>query len=170
MRIVVLASCVAALLGAAAPARADWSASAFLGASFTAPATLTLDRPAAGAQVQWADVPLDARSFASPPYYGYRIGWTPASHVHLGVEAELIHLKVYTRAGALAPAVERFSVSHGLNLLLGNVVWRQPLRGAIRLAVRGGAGIGVPHGESRVGGIDREQYEVSWIALQAAAG
>ena len=155
-------------LGVAHPARADWTAAAYLGASVTAASDLTLEQPATGRRVKWTAVPLDSRSFESPPYYGYRVGWRPSGRI--GVEAELIHLKVYARPGALEPAVERFSISHGLNLLLANVVWRQPLGRRARLATRAGAGVAVPHGESRVAGVDRGQYEVSSAALQGAVG
>jgi hypothetical protein len=163
-----IAGCALGVLLAAAPARADWIASAYPGASFTAPTDLTLDRPAAGADVRFAGVHFDSKSFASPPYYGYRVLWTPRD-ADVGIEAELIHLKVYARPGSLAPLVERFSISHGLNLLLGNVVWR-PRLGPIRLAARAGAGVAVPHGESRVDGVDQEQYEIASAALQGALG
>jgi hypothetical protein len=171
MRITLkIAGCaLGVLLGTTPAARADWSAAAYLGASFTAPAELTLDQPGAGVHARFVDVHLDSKSFASPPYYGYRIRWTPGSEARAGIEAELIHLKVFARPGSLGPSVERFSISHGLNLLLGNVVWRQPL-GPVRLVVRAGAGIAVPHGESRVDGVNQEQYEISSAAFQGAAG
>jgi len=149
---------------------AEWTIAAYLGASVTAAADLTLDRPAAGGPVLMRDVTFDSRSFESPPYYGYRVRWMPFTGAQLALEAELVHLKVYARAAALAPPVERFSISHGLNLLLGNLVWRTPLHRRVWLAARGGAGVAVPHGESRVAGIDEEQYEISSLALQAAAG
>ena len=66
--------------------------------------------------------------------------------------------------------VERFSISHGLNLLVGNVVWRQPIARRVRIAIRGGAGIAIPHGESRVNGVGQEQYEISSVALSGAVG
>lgn len=157
------------VLAAAGAARADWIASAYLGASFTAPAELTLDQPAADVHARFADVHFDSKSFSSPPYYGYRILWTPAREPRAGIEAELIHLKVFARPASLGPSVERYSISHGLNLILGNVVWRQPL-GTVRLVVRGGAGFAVPHGESRVDGIEQEQYEISSAAFQGAVG
>jgi lipid A oxidase len=157
-----------ASLGFVQPCRADWTVAAYLGASVTAAADLTLDQPAVSRRVKWTAVPFDSRSFEAPPYYGYRVGWRPSGR--LGVEAELIHLKVYARTGALGPAVERFSISHGLNLLLANVVWRQPLGRQVRLVTRGGVGVAMPHGESRVDGVDRGQYEISGAALQGAVG
>jgi hypothetical protein len=168
MAMIMRACCVLGVVFALADrADAAWTAMAFLGASATAPVRLRL----AGAfqSLETGPVHLESRSFSSPPYYGYRIGWT-AGRRALGIEAELIHLKVYARAADLPAPIQRFSISHGLNLLLGNVVWRQPGPGRIRLAARMGAGVAIPHGESRVRDVEREQYEVSSLALQGAAG
>ena len=52
----------------------------------------------------------------------------------------------------------------------GNVVWRQPLGTRARLAVRGGAGVSIPHGESRINSVNQEQYEISGLALEGTAG
>jgi hypothetical protein len=159
----------ALLLTHPSQARAGWTVMAFVGGSRTSPARLTLDQPAAGIHVSFTRVPFDSRSFASPPYYGYRIAWFPVRAI--GVEAELIHLKVYARPGAMGLRVERFSISHGLNLLLANAVWRQTdQHRRCRLTARAGVGIAIPHAESRVAGIDQEQYELSSAAFQGAAG
>ena len=165
------ATIAALLLAHPSPVRAGWTVMAFVGGSRTSPATLTLDQPAAGTPVTFTRVPFDSRSFASPPYYGYRIAWFPARGRPLGIEVELIHLKVYARPGSMGPLVERFSISHGLNLLLANTVWRQTTDvRRLRLTARAGVGIAIPHAESRVAGIDQEQYELSSAAFQAAAG
>jgi hypothetical protein len=169
MRVWLVTAVGFAVLAFASSARAEWSLQGYLGASHTSPATLTLDRPASGAPVTLPGVPLESRSFETPPYYGYRLGWT-ASDGRFGVEAELTHLKVFARAGSMGPLVERFSISHGLNLLLANVVWRQRITPRVRIVIRGGAGVAIPHGESRIGGVDQEQYEISSTALQGAAG
>jgi lipid A oxidase len=159
----------AVLLLLAVPACAEWSAAGLLGASKTASAALTLHRHDLPDAV-WRDVNLSGRPFESPPYYGYRAGWRRHRRSPVGVEAELIHLKVYARDGAMAPPVEHFSISHGLNLLLGNVVFRVPLGKRLSLDTRAGAGVAIPHAESRVGGVTQQQYEVSSAAWQAAAG
>ena len=163
------AACTAVLvlLLSAGTARAEWTLQAYLGGSHTSSATLTLDLPASGLHTTFDNVALAGRSFEAPPYYGYRIGWRRG---RAGVEAELTHLKVFAASGTMGPMVERFSISHGLNLLLGNLVWRQPLARHVRLAARGGAGVAIPHGESRILGVDQEQYEISSAAFQAAAG
>jgi lipid A oxidase len=154
------------LLVSAVPARADWTLAAYLGSSFTRPATLTLRE--AGTSTRIPHVHFDARPFASPPYYGYRAGWRGA-HA-FGVEAELIHLKVFARSADLPRNVGRFSISHGLNLLLGNITWTAAERHRIDLELRAGAGVAIPHGESVISGIAQEQYEVSSLAVQIAAG
>ena len=153
------------LLVIASPARADWILAAYLGSGFTQPATLTLVRGAASTRIP--DVHFAAKPFASPPYYGYRVGWRGRGA--LGVEAELIHMKVFARRADLPAAVEHFSISHGLNLLLGNVTWRTGERGRAHLDIRAGAGVAVPHGESEIDGVTQEQYELSSLALQAGA-
>jgi hypothetical protein len=160
----------AALMANPADARAEWTVAGYLGASWTSPDSLALDQPANGVHLSWSDVTLRSRSFESPPYYGYRIGWFPSPNAPLGVQGELIHLKVFADSDALAPAVQRFSISHGLNLLLGSVVWRQPQERRVRFAARAGIGVAIPHGESQVFGVSQEQYEVSSLALQGAVG
>jgi hypothetical protein len=164
-----ICSVLVVALALAARAEAAWTAMAFLGASATVPARLHMAGSAFGGAVETGPVHFTARSFASPPYYGYRIGWAPA-HRAVGVEAELIHLKVYARTADLPFPVQRFSISHGLNLLLGNVVWRPPAGGPVRVAARVGVGVAIPHGESRIAGVEREEYELSSVAMQAAIG
>ncbi|HZA35072.1 MAG TPA: hypothetical protein VE505_09100 [Vicinamibacterales bacterium] len=185
-----------ALLAFAAPARADWIFAGFVGGAATHTATLRIQQPALGSDFEAHDVAFAGRSFESPVYYGYRILWAGPRQGRVGFEAELIHLKVYADGGALvrvhgtigaAPidrtmrfgeVVERFSISHGLNLLFGNLVLRQPIgAGAgpvqdrrVVLAVRLGAGPTIPHAESTIGGRTQEQYEWGRVAGQIAAG
>jgi hypothetical protein len=196
MRPVLLtAAAVILLLSSAPPAGADWVIAAFLGATRTGDATLRVEQPADGTAVEARDVAFAGRAFESPFYYGYRVMWAPARRDRFGVEAELIHLKVHADTAAivrtrgriggapgdrtirLAEIVERFSISHGLNLLLVNLVLRHPLGGdgplrkrRFVLAIRAGAGPTLPHAESTIGGRTQEQYEWGRVAGQAAAG
>ena len=77
---------------------------------------------------------------------------------------------MYAAEGSLGPLVQRFSISHGLNLVVANVVWRTPLGKGVRLTARGGAGFAMPHGESQILGVYQEQYEISSAAFQGALG
>jgi hypothetical protein len=61
--------------------------------------------------------------------------------------------------------VQRFSISHGVNLILGNLVFRQPLVGShpgrmprLLLVLRLGAGTTRPHAESTIEGHAHEHY------------
>lgn len=166
--------CLLAISGFALPARAEWTAAAYLGASHTVPATLTVDLTSPQVHETHDDVHFESRSFQSPQYFGYRGGWFPSADARVGIEGELTHLKVYAAEGALGPMVQRFSMSHGLNLVLVNVVWRTPLGRGVRLTARGGAGFAMPHVESQIfdgtGAVYQEQYEISSAAFQGALG
>jgi hypothetical protein len=104
------------------------------------------------------------------------------------LEAELIHLKVYAHIDRPAKAVgvlagERldatipissmvggFSISHGVNLVLGNFVYRRRLPGRLVLASRFGLGGSVPHPESEIFGVVAEQYQGGRWGMQLAGG
>jgi hypothetical protein len=184
-----------AVLLAAAPVSADWTAAVFAGASFTRAAALEISRPGLGTDLRLDPVHLDSGSFEPPIYYGYRFGFFPESWRGFGVEGEFMHLKVIADTdrpvsvtgmldGAPVSAtvpmhsiVERFSITHGVNLVLLNGVYRRPLgrspdRGQdarVHLIGRAGAGPTVPHGESTIGGATLEKYQLGAAAFQAAA-
>jgi hypothetical protein len=64
-------------------------------------------------------------------------------------------------------------MTHGLNVLVVNVVVRRPIGaadGAVAFVGRGGVGPTLPHAESTVGGRAREQYEYAGLAADGAAG
>lgn len=167
----VALSVLTAWLASSTLAHADWMVAAYLGTAWTSPARLTLERGSSGVRNTFTAVTFDSRSFEPPPYYGYRIGWC-AEDSGVGAEAELIHLKVYARPGTLGPTVRRFSISHGLNMLLVNAVVRRPLSRSRRIhaTARLGAGVTVPHAESDIEGTTQEQYEWGSLALHAAIG
>ena len=128
----------------------------------------------------------------APIYYGYRIGYFPKSS-WFGIEGELIHIKAIADTARnveitgtlrnspangslpLSAVVEHFSLTHGVNLLLVNGVFRRPLgvRGEHPrwiLTARLGAGASVPHAESTISGRHVERYEWGEMSVQAAAG
>jgi hypothetical protein len=162
---------VSAWLISSIPAHAEWTLAAYLGTAWTRSASLTIERPASNGQARLTGVAFESRSFESPPYYGYRLGWFNGRS-GIGAEAELIHLKVYARPETLGANVRRFSLSHGLNLLLANAVVRRSLVSSHRASAtaRFGAGVTIPHAESDIGGVTQEQYEWGSLALQAAIG
>ena len=151
-------------MGFAAPARADWLFGAYLGASHTLANSLSVRTGSVSQTVE--EVTYRSESFRSPQYYGVRLGYFFRQQPRFGIEAELIHLKVFANVtpALLAMGVRQFSISHGLNHVVANIVLRQPVGGSADrprgwITARGGAGFTVPHGESLVDGTFQEQYE-----------
>jgi hypothetical protein len=169
------------------PARAQMYFVAYLGANYTERADVTIDVPPADLAVTFHDVQFNAHPFQSPQYYGGRFGWL-FGHRRFGIEAEFIHLKVYAetqhdyaasgRLAGLGPGgtvlmdtiVQRYAMSHGLNFVVGNAVFRRPLHDRLALVARAGAGVTIPHAESTVLGAAKDLYEYAGPGAHAAAG
>lgn len=170
-----------------------WVVTAYVGGARTSSSPLSISQPSLANELTFEDVQFRSRSFDPPLYYGLRGAHFLRRLPLLGVEAEFIHLKVYSdprqrvraggvRGGApvnreleLGEIVQQYSISHGVNLLLFNAavrrgVGRSAESPAGRLIFTGRAGLGptLPHTESRVEGLAQEQYEVGRLAWQAA--
>jgi len=178
------------IVGTAAPAHADWTVAAFLGGGTTARTTIELSQPSLGVELRFEPVDYRGEAFTSPVYHGYRLGYVLPRTPRFAIEAEFVHLKAYTdpaarvsargrvggsavdRVQVLGDTFERFSISHGVNFVLANLVFRQPLdrRDRVALAVRGGLGPTVPHPESTIGGRSVERYELGSFGWQIGAG
>jgi hypothetical protein len=170
---------------------AQWVAGGYLGEAHTLNSGLAIRQPALGTDIHFHDISYRGESFQTPLYYGVRSGYF--FRPKWGVEAEFTHLKVLanvnqtaTVAGILNSTpidarepvnviVQRFSISHGVNLLLANAVFRQELshsnnertaRAYVNLRL--GAGATIPHAESTIQGRADEHYQVGSPALQFA--
>jgi len=182
--------CVLLLAGVSA---AEWNVAAYLGGARTGNSDLGLELPGRDTNLTFRNVAWEGRSFEGPLYYGFRFGSFPGRR--FGWQTEFIHMKVYaitnrvvrvdgTLRGANAPAtvnmnnlVQRFSMSHGANLLLGNFVFRHPLwasdenrLGRVLLSARAGVGGMISHVESEVQGRTFERLAGGGFAWQLAAG
>lgn len=155
-------------------AQAQWYAGLYLGANTTRPADVTVKGD--GYDITYPDVSFEAKSFTSPQYYGWRLGRFLNDSRRLGVELEFIHLKVIAHPTDLGPDVTRYQMTHGLNFLVANVVTRIPFgrsaSGTAPFAVitRAGAGLTLPHAETTIRGVAREQYEYAGPGVHAAIG
>jgi opacity protein-like surface antigen len=183
------------LIAFARPAAAQWYVAGYLGANHTMSAPVTIDQPAFGTSLQFSDVSFVARPFTSPQYYGVRVGRMLGRRRRVGVEFEWMHPKVYAdtsrvvhvvgRSGGttvdttarMDTFVQRYNMSHGMNFVLANVVGRMPLAAdsagfVSRVALTGRIGIAqmLPHAESTVGGLSRDQYQRAGIGFQVAGG
>jgi hypothetical protein len=178
-----------------ASAGAQWYVAGFAGANTTQPATITVDQPSRQTHLVFTDVHFTSESFTSPQYYGYRIGRMFGQRRRWGLEFEFTHPKVFGATAGIvriqgqwrgapidttAPMrtfVDRYAMSHGLNLALVNVVLRLPIGGGpspaaapLALILRAGAGPTIPHHETTIGGDSLDGYEVSNVGVQAAVG
>jgi hypothetical protein len=171
----------------AAPARAQWELAGYIGGAHTQNSNLHLRQPALGNDLEFHDVSYRGESFQSPLYYGGRGGYFFRKWI--GAEVEFTHLKVFSNTdrnvlvtGELAgkafsatvpmqSIVQRFSLSHGVNLLLANIALRRGIgRERLLLTARAGAGTTIPHAESEIFGITDQHYQGARPALQLAAG
>jgi len=174
---------------APATASAQWYVGLYLGANRTTKADITIDLPDRQTNLTYEDVAFEARPFAAPQYYGYRVGKILGAQRRFGIEVELIHLKVIAKAADAYPVrgveqgatvdevsrmdarVQRYSMTHGLNFGLVNFVIRRPLgNGRAVLVGRAGAGPTLPHAETTIATVPREQYEFGGLGVQLAGG
>jgi len=149
-------------------ADADWFGSAYLGSAHTASNTLHLT-DSSGAPLTVGPVDYHGNSWHFPLYYGYRGGWSPSGS-RFGIEGEWTHAKAIGTTGS--PDLTHFELSHGLNTLLTNVVFRS--RGVCgercTLAFRGGLGVATPHVEADFRGRRVSEYQLAGIATQGGIG
>jgi hypothetical protein len=182
-------------VASAAEDRGDWVIAGYLGGAHTARSSLTISQPTLGNQVTFDAIRLDGESFDPPLYYGIRGGYFIRGISFLGVETEFIHLKVFAdpqqrvraaglyhgaainRELPLGQIVQRYSISHGVNLLLFNLAARYRVHpaadhpaGRVMFAGRFGVGPTIPHTESNIDGQPQQQYEVGRVGWQLAGG
>ncbi|MGB9772638.1 MAG: hypothetical protein ACPL4I_01290 [Bacteroidota bacterium] len=166
----------------------------YLGKGVTVSSDLHIVQPSQGTDVMFYDVHYEDRSFQFPLYYGLRLGYFLPGINFIGIETEFIHLKVYSNpnesvsvsgrwqnapvAGMvrLGDRLQEFSISHGLNLQLLNLLMRygfpkdaHGLQKRIHAVARIGVGAVIPHTESTIEQQHQEQYELRGPAFQASA-
>jgi hypothetical protein len=156
------------------PLRAQWVAAAYLGAAHSAHDKLLISKNDNDVAIL-ENVRFESRSFRGPLYYGLRVGHFSAPTSTWGLEAELVHLKVFALLTPQHDSSE-FAMSHGLNLALFNIVLRTaPVRpaGALRrltLSGRLGAGPTIPHVEARLLGERENGYQFGRACVAGAGG
>jgi hypothetical protein len=187
-----LALLVATLvLGLPRPSSAQWYVAGYLGGNYTRPSTITVDQPSEQTALTADGVEFSSEPLRSPIYYGVRVGRLFGSTARVGLELEFMHLKAFARTAeartisgaylgepidASAPQsldryVQRFAMSHGLNVLVVNAVSRTPIGGgATALVIRGGVGPAIPHAETTIGGRALDQYQYGGLATHLAVG
>ena len=177
----------AAVVLFAKPARAELDLSIFTGVALTQDNDLTLHQHG-GTDLTFHDVSYEGRDFETPPYYGARLLWFPAENSHWGFGAEFFHMKLYADTGDIVhvtgsrngagvndnerinDTIESFSISHGLNFPLADLVYRWLPSERWQPYVGIGVGAVIPHVESSVGGTFHEEYQFHGPGAEALAG
>jgi hypothetical protein len=174
-----------------APSRAaaQWYLGASIGANRNLDAAVSVRQPSTNLALDFHDVHFEAQSNYPRRYYTARLGRMGRSG--LGFEAELIHYKAVgvtsrtydvTVVDGIAPpaaspmnaVVQEYQMTHGVNLVLFNVVAVRGLGGSgsgrAALEFRAGAGFSLPHAESTVNGRAVHQYEYGGRGAGVGAG
>ena len=175
-------------------AHAEVEFSIFTGVALTQDSDLDLHQ-AGGTDLTFHDVSFEGRDFETPPYYGIRALWFPSEASHWGFGAEFFHMKIYAETGdtvrvtgrragvpvnddeRIDNTIEQFSLSHGLNYALGDIVYRwmpgrrgEDFLGHLTPYAGVGLGLAIPHVESNVNGNFHQEYQVHGPGVQALAG
>ncbi|MBA3963790.1 MAG: outer membrane beta-barrel protein [Chthoniobacterales bacterium] len=191
---IALAALLLGLAGFTATARAEIDFSIFTGVALSQDSDLDLHQNG-GTNLTFHKVSFKGRDFETPPYYGARLLWYPSQESHWGFGAEFFHLKLYTETGdtvhvtgqrngigvddneRIDDTVQQFSISHGLNFALADIVYRwqpgqrgQDFFGHLQPYVGLGLGAVIPHVESEVNQEFHEEYQVHGPGVQALAG
>ncbi len=178
----------------AGSAHAEFDISIFTGVALTPDNDLDLHQ-VGGTDLTFHDVSFEGRDFETPPFYGARALWFQDENSHWGFGAEFFHIKLYSQTGdtvhvtgqrngvgvddneRIDNTVEQFSLSHGLNYALADVVYRffPAQRGpgfpaCLQPYVGLGIGAAIPHVESNVGGLFHEEYQLHGPGVQGLAG
>lgn len=189
----LFAAMAANLLVLPAAAYGENILSVYTGTSLTRNSDLNISRPASGTNLNVRDVEWAADPFKAAPYYGLRFTHFLASRPNWGAAFDFTHYKMYARTGRTvrvdgnwngAPAngsarmdqyVQRFEISHGVNVLSANLIyrWLDIGTGNGRLQPYVGAGVAHyrPHSENTVGNLDHETgYQASGFGYQVLGG
>lgn len=170
------------------PASAQWYLEGALGGNHTLDTNVSIRQTSTDLALDFHDVRFAAVPNAPRRYYAVRAGqrWG-----RLGWEVEQIHLKAVadtsraydvTVVSGTPPAqgaqpmnlvVQEYEMTHGVNLVVLNLVFRRalgdPATGRMTAALRVGAGASFPHAETTVNGGSVHHYEYGGPGGQAAA-
>jgi len=169
----------------------------YLGKSFTQDSDIHIKQSRLGSDYTFEGVSFADDSFTSPPYYGLRAGYFFESHSWLGLAVDFFHFKIDAEvsdvrqlrgthsgssvAGAVQvkSLVQQFEVSHGVNYLTLDALFRYPLltdperfpRGRLQLYAGVGLGPVIAYPETRIDNIrSGSGYEIGGLGVQAFVG
>jgi len=185
----------AILLVSAFSAKAEFVVSAFTAKTIDEDNDVKV-KQTGGTDLTFHDAQFQGKDFESPQYYGLRaMYFLHEDKPGFGFGVEFFHDKEYMKTGGnlhvtgtrggipvndnepVNNTIQNFNNSHGMNFLLGDVFYRWVFganHGAfvqrLRPYIGAGAGIVIPHVESEVYGVSKQQYEFGGPGVQAVVG
>jgi opacity protein-like surface antigen len=167
--------------------------SVYGGTSFTRDSDLHLVQPGRGTRLTLHDVKWEADPFKAAPYYGLRFTHFFDQVPNWGVALDFTHYKMYAKTGRVLRAdgtwkgaavdtdarmdqyAQHFEISHGVNMLSINGVYRWLDTGLAgnRLQPYAGAGLAYyrPHSENEVDNVPHQTgYQSSGFGYQLLGG
>lgn len=165
----------------------------YTGTSWTRNSDLRITQPGSGTNLTMHGVEWDAAPFKAAPYYGVRFTHFYDRYPNWGAALDFTHYKMYAKTDRMlsvdgvwkgAPAnstarmyqyVQRFEISHGVNVLSINAIyrWLAPRYASGRLQPYVGAGLAYyrPHAENMVDNVSNETgYQASGFGYQLLGG
>ena len=182
------------LLGASANVGAETSVSLYTGTSFTRHSDLHVTQSSTASDATFDDVRWKAKPFTPAPYYGLKASHFLESNPRWGISLDFTHYKMYADTGKnvavrgqwngapvdtsapLGERVQRFEISHGVNMLALNVLYRWtdpagPAPGRLQPYVGAGPAYYLLHPESTVNNRSFSGgYQGSGIGIQVLVG
>jgi lipid A oxidase len=188
-------SLVAILLASAFSAHAEFVFSVFTAKTIDEDNDVKVKQPG-GTDLTFHSAKFQGKDFESPQYYGLRAAYfLHEDRSGLGFGIEFFHDKEYmrtsgslhvtgTRGGVpvndnepVDNTIQNFNNSHGMNFLMADVFYRWVFADThcwvlrhLRPYVGAGAGVVIPHVESEVLGVSKQQYEIGGPGVQAILG
>jgi lipid A oxidase len=181
-----------AALATAGPCGAENVFAIYGGTSFTRDSDLRI-KQSGGTSLDLRDVRWDAEPFKAAPYYGLRYTGFLEQHPAWGIALDYTHYKMYAKVGRIVAAdgtwqgepiygsapmdryVQHFELSHGVNMLSLNGLYRWQGLGLLQGRLQPYVGAGLvhywPHSENTVNGLSHETgYQASGFGYQLLGG
>jgi lipid A oxidase len=187
-----LCAVLLAALATAGPCGAENVFAMYGGTSFTRDSDLRI-KQSGGTSLHLRDVHWDADPFKAAPYYGLRYTRFLEQHPAWGIALDYTHYKMYAKTGRIIAAdgtwqgeriygsapmdryVQHFELSHGVNMLSLNGIYRWQGLGLLQGRLQPYVGAGLvhywPHSENTVNNLSHETgYQASGFGYQLLGG